>query len=448
MSLSSVVDVSVSIESARVASAGFGIPLILVQSQTWDGIADRVIFVESASELVSDYDFDTTDPEYVAASRMFSQDPAPNKIALGFREEVPEQKHTIFPASAPVEGSAYRFHVNTEDLTSEDNEIEAIAPAAPDAEDIVDLWITALAAQFPDLDTAKVGAGALAVLEITGEWRSIVVDPRLVKVTQNHNSTTGTPIAEDLDAMALASSEWYGVISLVPSKAEALEVAEWVEANEKLFVVASQDFDCITSATDDLFSTLASLSYARTVPIFDRWNGSFADAAWAGECLSFDPGSATWKFKTLAGVPILYKLSTSEIAQINAKKGNAYITLGGRNITSEGVVSAGEFADVIHFRDWLVARIGERVFARLASAKKIPYTDGGIAILESDVKAQLSEGVTIGGLAADPAPVTTVPKVASVNPADKAARTLKTITFSATLAGAVHKLVIRGTVTA
>lgn len=447
MSLASVVDVQVSIESARVASAGFGVPLIVSQSKVWDG-GDRVIFVESASELTTVHGFAATSPEYLMAVRLFAQSPAPNKVAIGFRTVAPVQKHRVDFIANPVTGKQYNFLVNSIDGSSSANSIEATADASPTREEIVDAWLTMLGSKFPSLTGTKVGTANTAYLEITGPWRSIIVDPLYLTVQQTHAVVSSPAIASDLDLFVTASDEWYCVLTTVPSKAEAQAIAAWVEGASKFFVVATQDFNAITSATDDLFTALKNASYARTVAIFDRWNENFADAAWAGQCLSFDPGSATWKFKTLAGVQVLFKLNTSEVTYAKAKNGNVYVAMGGRLITTEGVVAVGEFADVIHFRDWLVARIGERVFGRLASAKKIPFTDGGIAILESDVKAQLSEGVAIGGLAADPAPTTSVPKVANVNPVDKAARKLRTINFTATLAGAVHELTIRGTVTA
>ena len=49
-----------------------------------------------------------------------------------------------------------------------------------------------------------------------------------------------------------------------------------------------------------------------------------------------------------------------------------------------------------------------------------------------------------GVLAADPVPIVQAPLVADIDPADKAARILPDITFQATLAGAIHKLVITG----
>ena len=65
---------------------------------------------------------------------------------------------------------------------------------------------------------------------------------------------------------------------------------------------------------------------------------------------------------------------------------------------------------------------------------------------DKDVREILDLGITQGILAADPAPTITVLKVADVSQADKANRNLPDITFNATLAGAIHKVTVRGTV--
>ena len=71
------------------------------------------------------------------------------------------------------------------------------------------------------------------------------------------------------------------------------------------------------------------------------------------------------------------------------KNANIYETIAGVNITREGTVAEPEFIDVIHGVDWLTARIQERVYAALVNQPKIPYTNAGIAAIESLVREQL-----------------------------------------------------------
>ena len=77
---------------------------------------------------------------------------------------------------------------------------------------------------------------------------------------------------------------------------------------------------------------------------------------------------------------------------------------------------------------------------------KVPYTDAGIAVIQSEVMRALALGVSNYFLASDPSPVVTVPKAADVPPTDKANRILRNVKFQATLSGAIHVVVVRGIV--
>lgn len=180
-----------------------------------------------------------------------------------------------------------------------------------------------------------------------------------------------------------------------------------------------------------------------------------SDAAWEGRVLPLDPGSETWAFKTLAGVTV-DTLTDSEQNFLDGKNGNYYIQVAGINITKNGKMAGGEFIDVVRFRDWLQARIEEDVFAILANSDKVPYTDGGIAIIESALRKVLREGQQVGGIIPDfvnssnvlvPGFTVTVPSAADISDSDKATRTLRDVEFTAQLAGAIHAVEIFGTIT-
>jgi hypothetical protein len=194
-------------------------------------------------------------------------------------------------------------------------------------------------------------------------------------------------------------------------------------------------------------ATLKSAAYARTMGIYHPSNGAFADAAWVGRCLPLDPGSETWAHKTLKGVTAT-RITPTWRTNILNKKGNVYETIAGRNITEFGTVADGEYFDVVRFVDWLKARIAERVFSTLTDQanSKIPYTNRGIALIVGDVRAVLKSGVAVGGLVEDTI-VVSAPRAEDVDPADKAARLLKNVIFTATLQGAIHTAQIKGTVT-
>lgn len=258
------------------------------------------------------------------------------------------------------------------------------------------------------------------------------------------------PVADDLTAINNANNTWYALIATTRDVATVKSIAAWTEARIKLFGTASSDTNIINIPAGTDTTTIAAyfnqLGYVRTFVMYHQdADFDYPEAAWFGRVLPLEPGSETWKFKTLAGISYS-NLTTTQSNTALAKKANTYEFVGGVGITANGTVAQGEYIDIIRGVDWLTARIQEFVFSVLVNNPKVPYTDAGIAVIESEVKRALSLGVSNDFLASDPAPRTTVPKAADVPPTDKANRILRNVKFNATLSGAIHAVVIRGTV--
>ena len=126
------------------------------------------------------------------------------------------------------------------------------------------------------------------------------------------------------------------------------------------------------------------------------------------------------------------------------------------SITQNGKVAAGEWIDVIRFRDWLEEEIKVNVFNLLINRDKVPYTDAGIAAIEARIRQALELGQTRGGIAPteydedgneNPGYVLTVPLASSISANQKASRVLTDVRFTARLAGAIHVVEITGSLT-
>ncbi len=431
MSLADIVNVQITTETGAVLQAGFGVPLILSAHNI---NSDRIRFYTQTADMLSD-GFLSSSPEVKAASALFAQNPRPERVAVGRRDNRPTQAFTL----TPVVGNAasYRVKLNGQvaafvsDASATLAEVTAGLAAA----------LTALA--VPNVTVADAGTAVTLTGAAPGVWFDVEsLDVSRLAVAQTHAAADP---AADLAAILAADASWYGVVSLFNSSAEVAAIAGWVEANGKLFIAQTNDSAVLTAATDDVASVLKTGNYARTALIYSPSLGAFADAAWLGRCLPFDPGSETWKFKTLAGVPST-QLTATQVTNLRGKNANFYYTVAGRAITAEGMVAAGEFIDTIRGRDWFQARTQERIYMRLANAKKLAMTDAGIAVIEAEVRAQIQDGIDVGFLAADPEPVVRVPRASALSSTDKAARHLRGITFDAVIAGAIHKLTLNGTI--
>lgn len=257
-----------------------------------------------------------------------------------------------------------------------------------------------------------------------------------------------------LDACKNEDNDWYGLMTVERNQTDDLAASAWAQSNKKIFGVADDDSNIIasgdtTSTPKLMFDNSRDRSFALYSGQADGGeNDPFGEAAVFGIWMPQQPGSYSVMYKTLSGV-VADVLDTSEIGYAAEKFCNTYHEVGGVQIVDGGWVSYStvNYIDIMVFVDWLQARMTERIFSRLVNLAKIPFTDAGIDLIVSEVKGQLQDGIDAGGLAADPAPVVEAPLAKDVSTTDKGNRLLPDITFTATLAGAIHKTQIRGVVT-
>lgn len=254
-------------------------------------------------------------------------------------------------------------------------------------------------------------------------------------------------LATAMTAIVEADNDWYGFASYLHTQAGVLALAGIIETMAKIYGTSESAADVKNGVVGNILKQLEALNYDRTFLLFDEEADTvFPEAAWFGKMLTTGPGEATWKFKTLAGVDA-DPLSATQNNNILNDNGNTYQEIGGVSITCNGTMVSGEFIDVMRGVDWLDSRMTERIFSVLVNSPKIPYTDAGVAVIETEIRAQLDEAVDEGVINGEIPYTVTVPKVADVSQNDKALRTLPPIKFRAVLAGAIHKVEIRGVVT-
>lgn len=262
-----------------------------------------------------------------------------------------------------------------------------------------------------------------------------------------HDSGDAT-YAAALNAIAAEQSDWYVLLAATVTKADVLAIAAWVEAEKKLYLTRSAEAEVLDpNDVDDIATGLKGLGYERTTVIYHGLVSAvdqYADAAWAGECLPFDPGSQTWAFKTLAGVTA-DNLTTANANAVFGKNANTYQVKGGVSITREGKVSSGEYIDIIRGLDWLEARLQETIYSLLVNKRKVPYDDSGITLIAAAVDGVLDEAERAGVLIPGSG-VVTAPKYADISSANKIARNLPDINFTGLLQGAIQKVRIEGVV--
>jgi len=439
MTIKDIVKVTITRESTPVRRASFGIPLLLGANK---------VFIERAKEY-ADLDsmiedgFLITDAEYIAASKLFSQNPRPELLVVG-RRDVDQAVITVtnivpdIDYSCTINGTAFIFD----------------SGATPTAASIALGLVTAInLGAEPVTATDNVDGTYDLDADVPGVAYTLSVD---TDQTITKPYTPSDTIINDIIAIQAENDEWYIIEEMLKISAEELELAAWVETKNKLFGITSDDNNIVDQdyATDvtSIAALLHSAEYSRTYVAF--WNAAYLkvsdlggnqyfNSAWDGVQLPKDPGVSTWSNKTVTGIQPL-SLNSIQTKNATDKKANLYVITGADGRTRFGTVASGEYIDIMRGIDWLQARLEEDVFILLATHEKIPYTDSGIASVEAVVKAVLDEAVTVGFL--DVGYTVTVPKIGDVDPIDRANRVLKGIKFRAVPAGAIHVVEIDGEV--
>lgn len=409
----------------------------------WHGYTnERVITVTDANELL-ELGFKAADKIYLAAVDAFSQTPKPKEIKIGRL-----QCESVKVALDSVEkDSLYMLsvkHVN-KDGSLDTQSATYVAKADDGAAEVLQGLADALTYTASVVDSELYIKGDDIVVE--------AVEPLKVSGFIKKDIS----MAENMSALVAADSDFYGIILADRERENILAMADWAEAETKLFITCSgEDGMDNGEVTSDIGSELLANNYFRTgIWYHTEYDTDFPDAAEMARCFAIEPGGETWANKRLSGVSVDV-LSETQYKALTKKNINTFEKFRNIAITQNGVVSAGEWIDVIRFRDWLVEEIRVEEFSMLINRDKLPYTDAGIAIVENVLNKVLKKGQDRGGIAPTEYDedgnknlgyTISVPKASSISANKKASRVLSDITFTARLAGAIHAMEIKGSLT-
>lgn len=283
--------------------------------------------------------------------------------------------------------------------------------------------------------------------------------PEKVKVG---NMLTATSVANALTAINNSDSAWYYVCYLPDTlpKLEVSAVSTWLISNSKFGVFGSAEADVINETkVVDTDSLLATMNTAKALKMAYIYSSKFRSVTTGEESFGFsdvgfatalsirEAGSFNPAYMELPSGCFVDNLSGNQITNIMSKNGNFYHNVGGLDVTEEGRVpdgnAEGEWIDTIVGIDWLRSTMQETVFGFIASqsalGKKIPYTDNGIAQIESVGRGVMDRGVEREFLNMYETKVTSR---ANTPVADIASRAYNGLSFQGQLAGAVNTVKI------
>lgn len=432
--LDQVANVTITLESGGLTQAGFGTPLVVGPN----GTITEIKTISAASEMTASYGYNTTDPEYLKAVAIFAQSPRvstarigklPNGVEGDVKRLTPTGAWASGSFSLEIQGEVVTETFDTDEATSYGNLATAIAA-------LDDVASATWSGTYLEVTAT---AGLALSVEVVSFPSSVTA---LAQAIQAGSST----VESDLNTLTANDKDFYAVLVASESAADVKALVSYANANKKLPFYKNYDaLALVSNETSSLVHDLNSASESRAIGMYQSYanKDEQPDAALAGKILPFQPGEISWKGKTLVGISA-ESFTAGQDAELISKKINLVVTSNSVNFTKEGTVAEGEFADIIRGIDWTEARIQENILSLVTSVNKIPYTTAGMRQVAARISEVLRQGV-LNGLYVDGYEVT-VPAIEDVSAIDKSNRVLNNVRFTATLAGAIHKVNVTGTV--
>jgi hypothetical protein len=446
-SLQNIINVSISRQTQVPTRAGFGTGAFISNNATFQG---QTKVYASITEVTADAQAGADTAS--AAAVYFGQKVAPTKLTVIKHPTANQAQISTLVFSADL------ITANTTVVTIDGTPLSGVPFNTDNATTLTDI-ATAIQGDAAVTTAVSDGTNTITVTfaDFVDHTISAVVSGGASQATVTSAVTTGAAAIQTLTAALTAAvisdNDWYGLGMYSRVDADITEVSAWVQSltntNPKLFFGQSDDANILDATlTSDIAYTLQQLARFRTSVWYHSDDAEWLDMGVMGGNLPSDPGSITWAYKTVSSVTPDDLTDTQKNAA-SGKAANTYSTVSSINITEEGKVadSPFEWIDVIRGADWITANMAADLFTLLVNLPKLPYDSNGLGMVKSTMLTVLSTAQGMGILSIDTQPSVFVPARADISAADLSARTLNNVTFTGTLAGAIQKINIQGTVT-
>lgn len=487
------VDVEIRKDTPSLSAAAFGIPL-MVSNSTAITTAQRVKRFTTLAGVETL--FPKTTEEWKAADAYFSQDPfnqnQPEELLIGRYVDAPsagvieagEFNETSLAVWQAVTDGEFGINIdgglvdvaglNFSAATSLDDVASIISAGTAGAtcEYVINRFVftsdtTGVASTMSLLQIVAIPAGT-DISGVTTTTSNFLNGNTLTSPSEPGQSLISSgqlaeTAADMLTAIKNANNSWYalGVVKALRDIQFTEDLADALESNRNIMIATTNDANTlILGSSASLAAKLKAKNYKRTSLVYHDNSLVYPDWSWMGQQLPKDVGSTNWAYKTLAGIAegATQDIAASSLTQtkidaavdVNANVytqtlGADFIYFGtmtgGKNIDKEG-----EYIDIIINIDFLQARVEEGLMSLLLEKDIIPFTDGGITIVDTRLKSLLQVYGVNQGILVDQSVVTFFPKRADVSQVDRDDRKLPGGTFTAELTGGINNIVVRGTV--
>lgn len=258
------------------------------------------------------------------------------------------------------------------------------------------------------------------------------------------------PAESFLDRLAaIIEEDWYFLVTTSTDTNDIAAISDYING-EGVHTVKNKIYGVrYDESMNSDIAAILDTDPERTFFFYCNDVDEYPEAAAIGGIGSKEVGSTTWKNQRLNGVTPV-EISAEDLADLHASGAFTFVTKAGVNVTSEGIMGSGEYIDVIHGKDFVQLNMERDVQLLLINQDKVSMTNAGIAQVVSVVESVLKTAFNQGIIAADgndnPIYTITFPDRNDIPVEDRAARRLPGIDFTFELSGAVHSVLITGTI--
>lgn len=476
-SLSDIVKVSIDLNTPVLDTASFSNILIVGPepqcAQDFGKSGYEPVMAFTSLKAVEDVGIRTVsgsegsaDDVGIGAAAAFSQNPKPDKIYMAIRQRIGgvDGDTTYINITDSSTDSTKKVTVSVSSLLTS-SVVEAKDSSGGNVEPISG---TTYDYEIPDEENSYIiidASGSLSEKNFGVKAKCYLVDDAVVieKINTGDLESWGKTLNRALD-----TNGWYIVCPVGVNVEDYPEFVDWIDGQTKMGAFNIPYAGYLEEAGTWGNKIKASL---RCFGIYnlEKKGQSLVDladknkaenVAWCVKCCNYYPGQETWALKTLNGI-LPSEVSSGDMQKMKEGKNGGgtysyYTTYASKNITQGGMTFGGEWIDIIRGRDWLENEMQIRILSVLVKNPKIPYTDEGIALIHNVIIATLKYAQQRGVVAPDeydsegesvPGFVTYVPLAADISDSKKASRKLEDCSFAARIAGAIHVVEVKGSLT-
>ena len=263
-----------------------------------------------------------------------------------------------------------------------------------------------------------------------------------IAVVKNEEEPTATV------QRALNTAGWYHILPVGIDHKKYNALAVFTETLEKMLGLVLDAGETTSILQSGLMRTHVWRLASNQKTAYDP----YLHVAICARTSGYAPGSETWVFKQLSLITP-GEFDSNQINTMDGANENYYVSIAKKNITQNGKVLGDEWIDTIRFRDWLKNKIQLGIYNVYLTNPKVPFLDSGIALIQSSLVSALKAGQKAGGIAEDfydedgnktPGFSVSVPLASSFTAAQRKARKLTGVKWTAYLAGAIHVTELNG----